>query len=161
MAKIERKYLAHYINTSEPGVAISYERLGKDLEEYTPELKAKVEKKTDILGDHSVMISGYEKVGKVNCFFAEPGSNLFTRLQNIIDKGLVLDDLKAEVIEVKLWETPKNNQYPAIRDKVYIEVLNYGGDKNGYRIAFALHYTGQRTVGTFNPTEKTFTYSIA
>ena len=64
MAKIERKYLAHYINTSEPGQSISYERLGKDLEEYTPELKAKVDKKTDILGDHSVMISGYEKDGE-------------------------------------------------------------------------------------------------
>ena len=31
MAKIERKYLAHFINTAESGQAV-YERLGKDLE---------------------------------------------------------------------------------------------------------------------------------
>ena len=160
MAKIERKYLAHYINTSEPGTPISFERLGKDLEEYTPELKAQVSRTTNILGEHSVMISGYEKTGKVATYYAEPGSALFTRLQNIIDKGLVLDDLKADVIEVKLWETPTNNQYPAIRDYAYIEILNYGGDTTGYRISFALHYIGKRTVGTFNPTEKTFTYKV-
>lgn len=41
MAKIERKYLAHYINTAVSGEA-AYERLGKDLEEFSPELSAQV-----------------------------------------------------------------------------------------------------------------------
>lgn len=158
MAKIERKFLAHYINTSEPSKPISYERLGKDLEEYSPKLSAKVERSTDILGDHNITISSYEKTGKVATYYAEPGTNLFTRLQNIIDKGLVLDDLKTEVIDVKLWESPTNGAYPAIRERAYIEVLSYGGDATGYSISFALHYTGNRTVGTFNPTEKVFSY---
>ena len=35
MAKIERKYLAHYINASTDGEA-AYVRLGRDLEEYSP-----------------------------------------------------------------------------------------------------------------------------
>ena len=58
MAKIERKYLAHFMNTgSEEAV---YEQLGKDLEAFTPELSAQVETKKNILGQSSILISGYE-----------------------------------------------------------------------------------------------------
>ena len=42
--KIERKYMAHYLNATfaaDDGTA-SYVRLGKDLEEYSPELSAKL-----------------------------------------------------------------------------------------------------------------------
>ena len=45
MAKIERKYLAHYINTAMPEEDAAYERLGKDLEEFSPELAAQVDTK--------------------------------------------------------------------------------------------------------------------
>ena len=58
MAKIERKYLAHYINAAALGAeAASYERLGKDLEEFSPELSAQVDTKKNILGETSVLIS--------------------------------------------------------------------------------------------------------
>ena len=57
--KIERKYMAHYLNATfaaDDGTA-SYVRLGKDLEEYSPELSANVEKKTNILGNETVSIN--------------------------------------------------------------------------------------------------------
>ena len=45
MAKIERKYLAHYVDTSASGENPVYERLGKDLEEFSAELSAQVDTK--------------------------------------------------------------------------------------------------------------------
>ena len=51
MANIERKYLAHYLNTALPGEEVHYERLGKDLEEFRAELSAQVERKINILGE--------------------------------------------------------------------------------------------------------------
>ena len=51
MAKIERKYMAHYIDAALPSASKgspNYVRLGKDLEEYSPELSANVEKKQNI-----------------------------------------------------------------------------------------------------------------
>ena len=45
MTKIERKYLAHFIRCDDG----SFVRLGKDLEEYSPELSAQVEKSKNIL----------------------------------------------------------------------------------------------------------------
>lgn len=157
MAKIERKYLAHYINTTTPGGEAAYERLGKDLEEYTPELAAEVETKKNILGETSILISSYEKTASVEPYYAEKDSALFTRLQAIIDGSLVLDDLKTDVVEVKLWEAETSGAYPAIREEAYIEVTSYGGDTTGYQIPFTLHYTGVKTKGTFDPSTKTFT----
>ena len=156
MAKIERKYLAHFINASAPGEDTVYERLGKDLEEYSPELSAEVETKKNILGETSILISSYEKTVSVEPYYAEKDSALFARLQAIIDGGLVLDDLKTDVVEVKLWETAASGAYPAFREEAYIEVTSYGGDTTGYQIPFTLHYTGVKVSGTFNPSTKTF-----
>ena len=122
--KIERKYMAHYLNATfaaDDGTA-SYVRLGKDLEEYSPELSANVEKKT-----------------------------------SIIDNDLVLDDLKTDIVEVKLWDAQSSGAFPAVREECYIEVSSYGGDTTGYQIPFNVHYTGVKTKGTFNPTTKAFT----
>ena len=157
--KIERKYLAHYLNAAAPDAEqAAYERLGKDLEEFSPEMAAQVDTKKNILGETSVLISSYEKTASVEPYYAETGTALFTRLQAIIDEQQVLDQLKADVVEVKLWEgDEKTGEYPASKEDVYIEVTSYGGDTTGYQIPFTLHYTGNKVSGTFNVTTKTFT----
>ena len=155
MAKIDRKYLAHYINVGESEAV--YERLGKDLEEFSPELAAQVETKRNILGETSIVISGYEKTGAVEPYYAEEGSGLFTKLQAIIDDSKVLDELKTDVVEVKLWEQGDGNVFSAMKEEVYIEVNSYGGDTTGYQIPFTLHYTGVKIKGTFDVSTKVFT----
>jgi len=156
MTKIERKYLAHFINTGKDSEN-AYERLGKDLEEYSPELSAQVDTKKNILGQTSILISGYEKTASVEPYYAEEGSALFARLQGILDGNLVLDDLKTDVVEVKLWESAQGGGYPAIRETAFIEITSYGGDTTGYQIPFTLHYTGEKVHGTFQVETKTFT----
>ena len=157
MAKIERKYMAHFINAAKSGEEAVFERLGQDLEEFSPELAAQVETKKNILGQSSVLISGYEKTAAVEPFYAQSGSALFNRLQEIIDGDLVLDELKAEVVDVKLWEGDESGAYPAVKEAVYLEVTSYGGDTTGYQIPFTIHYTGEKVKGTFNVSTKTFT----
>ena len=156
MAKIERKYLAHYLNTAQAGSEAVYERLGKDLEEFSPELSAQVDTKKNILGETSVLISGYEKTASIEPFYAEAGSALFRRLQDIIDNNQVLDDLRTDVVEVKLWEGDDSGTYPATKEEVYIEVTSYGGDTTGYQIPFTLHYTGNKVKGSFDVSKKQF-----
>ena len=157
MAKIERKYMAHFLNGAKPGGEAVYERLGQDLEEFAPELSAQVETKKNILGQSSVVISGYEKTAAVEPYYAQVGSTLFERLQEIIDGDLVLDELKADVVDVKLWDENENGEYPAVKEIVYLEVTSYGGDTTGYQIPFTIHYTGEKVKGTFNVTTKAFT----
>ena len=73
----------------------------------------------------------------------------------------MLDALKTDVVEVKLWEAGTDGAYPATKEEAYIEVTSYGGDTTGYQIPFTLHYTGVKTKGTFNPATKTFTAATA
>ena len=157
--KIERKYMAHYLNANfanDDGTA-SYVRLGQDLEEYSPELSANVEKKNNILGNTTVTIDSYQKQGEVSPYYAEKDDPLFSRLQAIIDGDLVLDDLKTDIVEVKLWSKDTAGAYPAVREECYIEIVSYGGDTTGYQIPFNIHYTGVKTKGTFDPASKKFT----
>ena len=156
MVKIERKYLAHFINTAVDGEVAVYERLGRDLEEFSPEMSAQVDKKKNILGQTSVIISSYEKSAKVEPYYAEVGSGLFQRLQSIIDGDLVLDALKADVVEVKLWDAVEGTVYPAVKEEAYIEVTSYGGDTTGYQIPFTVHYTGVKEKGSFDVSKRTF-----
>ncbi len=156
MAKIERKYLAHFIDAAANGEPV-YEQLGKDLEEFSPEMSAQVETKKNILGNTSIVISSYEKTASVEPFYAEKDSALFQRLQTIIDDQLVLDDLKVNVVEVKLWDEKEGGVYPAVREEAYVEINSYGGDTTGYQIPFTLHYTGKKTKGTFDVSTRVFT----
>ena len=163
MAKIERKYLAHFINAAAPSAeAAVYQRLGKDLEEFSPEMSAQVDTKKNILGETSILISSYEKTASVEPYYAEKGDPLFDRLQEIIDNQLVLDDLLTDVVEVKLWEGEDGTtSYPAYKEDAYIEVTSYGGDTTGYQIPYNLHFTGNRVKGTFDVKTKTFTANEA
>ena len=88
--KIERRYMAHYLNAAFGSGEANYTRLGQDLEEYAPELTANVEKKSNILGQTSVVIDSYQKQGEVSPYYAEEGDPLFEKLQAIIDGDLVL-----------------------------------------------------------------------
>ena len=155
MGKIERKYLAHYINAASDEQAAVYVRLGEDLEEYKAELSAQVDTSKNILGATAVRISGYEKTSAIEPFYAKAGDPLFEKLQAIIDGQLVLEDLKTDVVEVKLWQEGEKG-FPAVKEKAYIEVVSYGGDTTGYQIPFKLHFTGERVSGCFDVAAKTF-----
>ena len=160
MAKIERKYMAHYIDAALPGAregSPNYVRLGKDLEEYSPELSANVEKKQNILGESSIMLTSYEKSGSVEPYYAEKDDPLFARLQGIVDECKILDDCNTTVVEVHLWEEADPEKgYPAVKDDAVIEVSSYGGDATGYQIPFNLHYSGKPVKGHFKVDTKTF-----
>ena len=153
--------MAHYVDAAAPGDSgggPTYVRLGKDLEEYSPELSANVEKKNNILGETNTMLTNYEKSGSVEPYYAEKGDALFERLQAIVDGCLVLDDCNTTVVEVHLWEEEDPEKgFPAIKDDAVIEVVSYGGDSSGYQIPFNLHYKAAPVKGFFKVDTKTFT----
>ena len=82
--------------------------------------------------------------------------NNMEQLQAIIDGDLVLEKLRTDVVEVKLWKETEG-KFEAIREEAYIAVTSYGGDTTGYQIPFTLHYTGKKTKGYFDVATRTFT----
>ena len=104
MPKIERKFLAHFLNVTPKSESETYYRLGKDLEEYNTELSPEVNTRKNILGETSTDVSSYEVSASVEPYYADKGDGLHAFLQDIIDSRKVLDDVKTDTVEVHLWE---------------------------------------------------------
>lgn len=171
MGKIERKYMAHYIDASfgyVPGEDIIFSpdwyRLGEDLEEYNVELNAQAEIERNLLGNDIVITNGYEMSGEVETFYAYKGDVLFAKLQNIIDNAYEGKRCFTHACEVHLF-IPKEMEiieegttidiisgYKAILRPCYVVPAGYGGDTSGYQIPFGIFYLNTfSTNGIFVP----------
>lgn len=156
-AKIERKYLAHYIDASFGGSSTNYVRLGKDLEEYNEELNPDVEVNKNILGEQTVQHNGYEVQSEVEPFYAREGDPLFTKLCEIANERKTGDDCKTTKIDVLL--DASGTVTWAYREDCYVVPNTVGGDTSGVQVPFTVYNDGNRVAGTFNVETKTFTPS--
>ena len=156
--KIDRKYMAHYIDAGSlcGGLTPKYERLGKDLEEYNVELNPDTETSKNILGESTFKHNGYEVSSDADPFYADTTSDLFTALQKIVDGRLKDDNLKTKAVEVHLWTEAESSKYEAYQQDCYVVPTSYGGDTSGYQIPFTVNYTGERVKGKFDISTGTF-----
>ena len=162
VAKIERKYMAHYLDTANlattTATTASWYRIGEDLEEYNVEMNPDTELVKNILGSNRFDHKGYEPSADADPFYARVGDNLFTKLQDIVDNRHSGDQCKTSALEVHLWEDGlTSGTYVAYRQPCYCVPTSYGGDTSGYQIPFTVNYVGDRTKGEYNTTTQTFT----
>lgn len=155
MGKIERKYLAHFIDASFNGANTNYVRLGKDLEEYQEELNPDVENKKNILGENNVIHNGYEVQSEVDPYYAEEGDPLWDKLQSIANNRST--GTACMTTRVDLLMNAAGTVEWAYREDVYIVPNSLGGDTSGVQIPFTVYNTGNRVAGTFNLNTRRFT----
>jgi hypothetical protein len=155
--KIERKYLAHFIDASfgTGSATPKYVRLGADLEEYNLDLNPDIEVSKNILGDSTIKHNGYEPQSSVDTFYAVTGDALFETLSDIANERKTGDDCKTTAVDVLL--TDKGVVTWAYREEVMVVPTSMGGDTSGVQVPFSVYYCGNRTKGTFDLTQKTFT----
>lgn len=153
--KIERKYLAHYIDANFEKGTPSYVRLGVDLEEFNDELNPDVEVKKNILGEQSVTHNGYEVQSEVDPFYAYYDDPLFEQLDKIANERLTGDECITTKVDVLLNED--GTVAHAYREKVYVVPNSVGGDTSGVQIPFSVYNAGERVKGNWDITKKTFT----
>lgn len=156
MAKIERKYLAHFIDASFGGEAANYVRLGSELEEFNTELNPDVEVRKNILGEQYVVHSGYEVSTEVEPYYAYSGDPLFEKLAEIANERKTGSDCITTVVDI-LTDPDTNEVLWAYREKVWVVPNSIGGDTSGVQIPFTVHNAGERVKGTFDIATKTFT----
>lgn len=155
MSKIERKYLAHYIDASFGTEPVNYTRLGSDLEEYNEELNPDVEISKNILGEQRVNHNGYEVQSEVETFYADYDDPLFEKLAEIVNERKTGDACATTKVDVLLNED--GTVVWAFRERVYVIPNSIGGDTSGVQIPFTLYNAGERVEGTWDVTSKTFT----
>lgn len=159
MAKIERKYLAHFIDASFGGETPNFVRLGKDLEEFIEELNPDVEVKKNILGEQNVVHNGYEVQSEVDPFYAYTGDPLYEQLALIANERKTGDDCKTTKVDVLIKEDGSVEW--AYREDVYVVPNSVGGDTSGVQIPFTVYNAGNRVAGTWDTKTKTFTENAA
>ena len=155
--KIERKYLAHFIDASFGGQTPNYVRLGKDLEEYNEELNPDVEVQKNILGEQNVRHNGYEVQSEVDPFYAYTGDPIFEALAEIANERKTGDDCMTTKVDVLL--NADGTVAWAYREDVWVVPNSIGGDTSGVQIPFSVYNAGNRVAGTWNTGTKTFTVS--
>lgn len=155
--KIERKYLAHFIDASfgTGSATPNYVRLGADLEEYNLDMNPDIEVSKNILGDSTIKHNGYEPQSSVDTFYAVTGDALFETLSDIANERKTGDDCKTTAVDVLLND--KGVVTWAYREDVMVVPTSMGGDTSGVQVPFSVYYCGNRTKGTFDVTKKTFT----
>lgn len=155
MSKIERKYLAHFIDASFGGQTTNYVRLGKDLEKYVEELNPDVEVQKNILGEQNVQHNGYEVQSEVDPFYAYTGDALFEALAEIANERKTGDDCVTTKVDVLL--NADGTVAWAYREDVWVVPNSIGGDTSGVQIPFSVYNAGNRVSGTWDTSAKTFT----
>jgi hypothetical protein len=155
--KIERKYLAHYIDAGSLnfGKEVAYSRIGKDLEEYVEDLGPDVEVKKNILGEQTVDHNGYEAQSEVDPFYADENDALYSPLETIALERKTGDACKTTKVDVLLTEDGKVKW--AYREDVYVVPNSIGGDTSGVQIPYTIYNAGNRVKGDWDVETKTFT----
>lgn len=159
----ERKYLAHFLDSafSADASAATYVRLGKDLEEYSVGLSPSVERKTNILGENSVVVSGYDVSTSVSPFYYDYDDVLSEKVMDIAMNRTTGDGCKTTTVDVLLKPGATADAEPevlwAYREDCYVVPESVGGNTTGVQIPFTIHRAGNRVKGTFDLKTKKFT----
>lgn len=150
--RMQRKLMAHYIDSTFGGTTASWYRLGKDLEEYNVEMNPDIETSKNIIGESTFTHNGYEVSADAEPFYAREGDPLFEQLQTIVDTQAQYDGCKTSVVEVHSWDPgTTSGTYKAYKQDVYVVPNSYGGDTSGYQIPFTVYYSGAKKSGYFTP----------
>lgn len=162
MAKIKAEKYIRAIGIPDGENSHKYYIVGAGIEELTTEMNANVETTQDILGNSEIKIGAYSPTSSVSPYTVDDSDDIHEFLQGIIDEQKTLDDLRVQILDVKLFESSTGNAYPAIMQEGIIEIVSYTRSATaGYVIDFNLHFKGNPVKGTFDPKTKTWTATSA
>lgn len=174
--KIERKFLAHFIDAASLAIAgwatkTNYVRLGSDLEEYSEELNPDIETSKNILGENSVRINGYDVSSEVDPYYLCTSQNtdssgsttsttepLAEALITIANERMTGTYCKTTKVDVLFKETSEGTLETiwAYQEQIYVTPKSIGGDTSGIQIPFSITNAGTRRKGTFDFSTRQF-----
>lgn len=158
-----RKCLVHYVDAAFDTTYenTNYQKLGQDLEALDVELNPQVETTRNILGENSVVFSGYEPSTPVETFYHDSTKQLEEKIIELAMSRSIGDSCKTSYVEALYREGATPADPPelirAYREDILLVPTSYGGDTNGVQSPFEIHYCGNRVPGNFDAATRTFT----
>ena len=149
MGRMERKFLAHYLDANFGVGAANYVRLGKDLEAYAEELNPQVDIRRNILGEQNVIHNGYQVQSQADPFYADADDPLFEPIAAIANDRKTGDACQTTRVEV-LFDV-NGNVIWAYKEDCWVVPNSVGGDTSGVQLPFSVYNSGNRVPGVWNP----------
>ena len=140
--KLERCWLAHFVDENFGSSTASWKRLGEDLESYEIAMNPDVETKKNIIGENSVNVKGYDPQGSVDTYYAYAGDALFDQLRSIINHRSTGSALVTKVCDVYIDQS--GTVIEAYQEDAVLVPQSLGGDTGAINIPFELYYKGNR-----------------
>ncbi len=156
MSKLKREAHLFYLKVGTK----PYYLVGKGVDEMNVEMNGSFEVKKDITGETSVEDSGYQPQVSVEPYYADPEDDIYDFLKDLALNRKSGDDAKAKYLEV-LVEDATANSHEAWQEDCRIEIVNYGGNTNGFQIAYNVYPDGGREQGTVTMSGKVPTFSTS
>lgn len=150
--KAQRKTFALFYSDAD-----TLELIGKGIEEISIEQGADISSKKDVTGSTDVSLNSYEKTTNLDPIYVSGGNKFSELLDEIEEKELVGDDVIKDFVCAKAYKKTADGKYVAWKQSAVIELTSFGGDTSGVQCPATLHWVGERTLGTFDPTTKKFT----
>lgn len=147
MAKLKREVHALYIKTDLLATG-RYYLIGKRIENLSVSMNGSFEQGKDITGQTYVTDSGYKPNISVSPYYADKSDGYYDYLLDLAMNRRSGDDAKVKILEVILDPDHEVLQpYDAWECDAVVEIVSYGGDTNGFQIAFNIWEDGNRKAG--------------
>jgi len=155
--EIPRNKYQTFINTA-PKTTADYAELNDGVETGKIDMNADTQKSHYIgNANGSFSVTGYAPSMKIT-HIAKVGDDAYDFIASLLVARAIGSDAETDVVNVRLWETPQGNEYPAERQPVVIEFTSHASDGGKpYQIEYTISYNGDPVAGTFNPTSVEFT----
>ena len=155
--KLERKYLAHFVDEGFGAEPVSYKRLGKDLEDYSVNFNYSVDPKNNIIGDNSLNVQPPKLDSSASTYYAEKDDKIAMRLFEAGMEGST-ENLRTTVVDAVF--DADGACIVAYKHDCIVTPESAGGDTSGVNIPFKVTYAGNTQKGTFDLKEKTFSPAL-
>jgi hypothetical protein len=154
---IARLKQAVYVNTT-PAATASYNIAGKGVADATIAYNPQTTTEQDVVSaTANTDLTGYQPTLPMSQKFAADDP-VYLFIDGLRMNRSVLADAETDIILVDTFKTAVSGAYPAEKQKVSVQVDDYGGAASDpLTISYTFNFKGDAVKGTFNPTTKAFT----
>ena len=148
-----------FMNTT-PLAAATYKLIGDGVTTGAIEYNPKTEEVTYIHEDSAtISVESYAPTLPVEAI-AVSGDEVFEFIDALRVARAVLDDAETDIVNVWAYESGGPTAYPAEKQKVSIQIDEFGGDGGAsVKINYTINFIGDPVPGTFNANTSAFTPS--
>lgn len=133
------------------------EIIGKGVEDMGLEQGANTEENDDVLGNHNYVVKSYAKSMTVDPLKISGKSKYAKKIDELEETQATLDELELTYLCVKRYKTDASGNMRAWVQKGIVELTTFAGGLEGVSGTHTIHYVGERTLGSVNPTTMAFT----